>query len=181
MSDYFAAEITIPLSYVIYNMDLSQKIEEYLREPHGDNLSMDTIIEQRGTQDDYVEVDITGEPGEEIFCLKDNEARWGYFADIEELCLKNAIPFDRITYGDYEEGGDTTYWYRPWMPTGKSSATPNGVSHVSIDFIRNIIDSQPEEMSDETVLEHLIEQIYTYTHDSPTNLLKNWCMRGISE
>lgn len=180
MADYYSAEINIPLSYVVSNENLIKIIEEYCNE-YGDGPSMNDVIEERVWEDDYIEIHIVGEPGKDIFSLRDGEARYGYFKEIEEFCLEHAIPFDRHTYGDYEMGGDFTYWYRPGMTQGFDSMTPNNRSHVSVSFIKSVLDSQPEEVSDEEALNYLMERINVVTHDSPINLLENWCSRGMIE
>lgn len=181
MADYYRAEINIPLSYVVSNEELTRMIEEYCSE-YGDNPSIDEVIQHRTWETDCdVEMLIYGEPGKDIFCLKDAEARYGYFKEIEEFCLEHAIPFDRHTYNDPEMGGDFTYWYRPGMTDGFDSVTPNDRSHISVSFIKSVLDNQPEDVSDEEALNYLMERINMVTHDSPINLLENWCSRGMIE
>lgn len=49
-----------------------------------------------------------------MLCLKDAEASWGEFAELERFCVKHGIAFERETEGKYEFDPETSS-FRPGM------------------------------------------------------------------
>lgn len=170
MADYCYASITIPRKYIELHGELAFEIERYL--DYGDM----TLIEMLDGEEEFYEIGecVFSTYDNGIVCLSDSEARWGEFEEIETYCRDNKIPYDRHTRGDWDAECNYVHWFRPDMEQAKYIAAPDEIAVFEINQIKKIIDSQPEDMPDREVIQHLMAELNKRDFNSPMNQITNW-------
>lgn len=164
MSDYCRATIEMPADVITQAPELKKLIMDYIESSITANdgpVSWESILEQEGYEPTFSEtsVHIFSLHGRLHFSMTDEEARYGYFEDIESWCAENQVPFNRTTYGNYEADSDYMEWYRPGMEDNQVTPVVADVPVMNIDDLRRLIDESPEEMESDQILDNLCDKI----------------------
>ncbi|BCT30448.1 hypothetical protein [Bacillus velezensis] len=171
MSEYQTGEIYIPINYVLDCEELKEKIEDYIDAVIDNELTLEDILQS----EEWEGISLSISVSDGVFSLRDDDARYGSFFEIESLCREYQVPYDRETFDDGEYGSDFTVWFRPGMEKERFSYTPDGQSQLSIKEIRKVFDDHLEDEDDSVLLNSLINLLNYTDLYSDINHLKNWC------
>ena len=134
MADRYCGTIEILKSDIRRYPELAEAVkEEFYTLPADTPLDVDNHV-----PDD----DDNWDKNHPIACFKDEEACYGYFEDIENICKSLHVPFDRWSAAAYEFKEETVY-FRPDIDNeGEIVCNGYGEREFTEEFLRSLVNEE---------------------------------------